>query len=105
MAWSKLSRQARGYGAEWDRTRKRIMQRDGGLCQVCLKNGIFTPAHAVDHVVSKANAAALKWSSASIEADANLQAICDPCHKAKTQEEVGKTYTPRPEIGLDGWPV
>ena len=73
------SRQDRGYGAEWERTRKRILRRDKGLCQVCLANGRYTPAKEVDHIHHKA--------AGGTEDDANLQAICSPCHQAKTAQE------------------
>ncbi len=105
MAWSKESRQSRGYGAAWDRVRKVVMERDCGLCQVCRKNGIVTIATQVDHIVSKAKAATLRWSQERIDAEANLQAICKPCHDVKTEEEQGKKKRRQVTIGADGWPV
>lgn len=105
MAWSKLSRQERGYGAEWTKTRLRILKRDCGLCQCrhCKAENRVTPAHEVDHVVSKAKAAKLGWSKARIEADDNLQSINKDCHIRKTMEDEGRTIKVR--IGLDGFPV
>lgn len=73
------SRQARGYGAEWERTRKRILNRDKGLCQPCLKVGRFRPAKQVDHIVPK--------FEDGTDDDGNLQSICKDCHDAKTAEE------------------
>ena len=73
------SRQERGYGAEWEVTRKRILRRDKGLCQVCLKVGKFRPARQVDHRVPK--------FEGGTEDDDNLQSICLDCHKAKTAAE------------------
>jgi 5-methylcytosine-specific restriction protein A len=73
------SRQSRGYGAAWDALRKRILSRDKGLCQVCLSEGRLRPAREVDHKVPK--------SQGGTDADDNLQAICTPCHKAKTALE------------------
>jgi 5-methylcytosine-specific restriction protein A len=105
MAWSKLSRHERGYGAAWDKIRARIMARDCGLCQPCRKQGRITIATAVDHITSKAKAAKLKWTQEQIDADSNLQAICKPCHDAKTAEEQGKKLRTRVRIGADGWPV
>jgi 5-methylcytosine-specific restriction protein A len=101
MAWSKLSRHERGYGASWDKLRKQIMERDAGLCQPCK----YTPAHAVDHITSKAKAAKLKWAQAQIDDPRNLQAICSPCHLTKSNEEQGKTLRPKVRIGADGWPT
>ena len=73
------SRQSRGYGAEWEQTRKRILSRDKGLCQVCKADGRLRPAKQVDHKVPKAEG--------GTEDDDNLQAICSDCHKAKTAKE------------------
>ena len=81
------SRQSRGYGAEWDKRRKRILHRDKGLCQVHLKDGRYRPATEVDHIVNKADAKARGWSDEQIEADINLQSICTECHQVKTAEE------------------
>ena len=81
-AWAhtgRESRQARGYGSEWERARKSVMQRDAGLCQPCIAQGATTPAHAVDHVTPK--------FEGGTDDEANLQAICRTCHSAKTAEE------------------
>jgi len=75
------TRQERGYGAAWDRIRVRVMRRDGGLCQVCKGQGLLVEAKEVDHVVPKAQG--------GTDVDANLQAICTPCHRAKTAREAG----------------
>lgn len=73
------SRQSRGYGAEWERLRARILERDDGLCQPCLRAGRPTPGNQVDHVVPK--------SQGGTDDPANLQAICDACHREKTARE------------------
>jgi len=97
MAWHKTSRHQRGYGTTWDRTRLRILQRDGYLCQCkrCKEEGRVTPANEVDHVVPKAKNGG--------DEDSNLAAINHDCHLRKTAEEMGKKR--RPRIGLDGYPV
>ena len=81
------SRHERGYGTDWDKKRKRILSRDKGLCQTCLKRGKPRPARAVDHVINKAEARRRGWTDEQIEADENLQSICKTCHDAKTAEE------------------
>ena len=73
------SRQARGYGSEWEKARKRVMQRDAGLCQPCIAQGRTTPAHAVDHVTPK--------FEGGTDHETNLQAICGDCHREKTAAE------------------
>jgi 5-methylcytosine-specific restriction protein A len=105
MAWSKESRQSRGYGSEWVKIRKLVLDRDKGLCQPCLKQNRPTMATQVDHIVSKAKAVALGWTQEQIDDPKNCQSICAPCHAKKTTEETGRTYRPKVQIGLDGWPV
>lgn len=79
---SRGSRHDRGYGSEWEVTRKRILRRDKGLCQVCLQVGCYRPAKAVDHIKSKAEG--------GDDADGNLQSICKTCHDAKTADEAAR---------------
>ena len=106
MAWSKLSRQERGYGAAWDRVRKVVLQRDAGLCQVCARAGhLGVVSNIVDHIFSKENAKSAGWSAARTEHPDNLQVICNPCHLIKTEEEQGKKKHVKVVTGLDGWPA
>lgn len=81
------NRHQRGYGSTWEKTRVRIMQRDNGLCQPHLKRGEVAIGSQVDHITSKAEARSLGWTTAQIEADGNLQTICEPCHLEKTARE------------------
>jgi 5-methylcytosine-specific restriction protein A len=103
MPWSELPRRERGYGPEWDRLRKRILERDQYLCQPCKRRGGYEPASEVDHIVSKAHWMKLYGTLDGVDAETNLQAISHRCHIAKTQAENGAT--PRPTIGVDGWPI
>lgn len=73
------NRHQRGYDYAWEKLRERIMQRDTGLCQPCKRNGHVTMATQVDHITPKAQGGG--------NDDANLQAICDPCHRDKTSRE------------------
>ena len=73
------SRQARGYGAEWERLRAEVMRRDERLCQPCLKAGRVTPGTECDHIVPKSQGGKDELS--------NLQSICSTCHRAKTSQE------------------
>lgn len=103
MAWSKLSRHVRGYGTAWDKLRVRILERDAGLCQPCLRatpERIHGGTH-VDHIISKAKAKRMKWTDEQIDAESNLQCINAECHKAKSAAEEGRMV--RAETGVDGW--
>ena len=73
------SRQERGYGAEWSRKREAVLKRDAGLCQHCKQQGRVTLAREVDHNTPKAEG--------GNDDEANLQALCSPCHAAKTKQE------------------
>lgn len=69
----------RGYGWAWTKLRNVVMYRDHGLCQPCKRRGLTALAGAVDHITPK--------SQGGTDDLANLQAICDPCHKGKTAAE------------------
>jgi 5-methylcytosine-specific restriction protein A len=71
--------QRENTGSAWRRIRRRILARDCGMCQACLAAGRFTVACDVDHRVPV-------WEGGT-DADANLQSLCDVCHKAKTAAE------------------
>lgn len=73
------TRHSRGYGREWEKLRASVLQRDERLCQPCLKAGKVAPGTEVDHVIPKARG--------GTDALENLQAICPPCHRAKTARE------------------
>lgn len=80
------SRHERGYGTEWDKTRRRILERDAGICQQCLRDhGLVHAGSEVDHIVPKAEG--------GTDDDDNLQTICRDAHRMKTQAEArrGKT--------------
>lgn len=106
--WRWSSAERGGYGKQWRKLRKVVLERDQYLCQCvyCKQSGSPRLASEVDHVVSKAKAIMLGWSQSSIDALSNLQAINKDCHERKTREEKGHTYYgPRPTIGADGYPV
>lgn len=92
------SRHARGYGSAWDRLRRRILERDRYLCQVCFTAAPqrITPAREVDHILPKAKG--------GTDDPANLRGICVPCHRDKSARDQGKVLRTRPRaIGPDGW--
>ena len=66
----------RGYGAEWQRLRRRILKR-APFCQMC-----GDKATQVDHVLPKAQG--------GTDDEWNLQGLCATCHDAKTLRERGQ---------------
>lgn len=107
MTWPTTSRHVRGYGAEWDRTRARILKRDSYLCQCdeCKAHHRITEANEVHHIVSKAKAKARNWTDKQIDDDSNLTSLNGECHKRITHAEQGHELKPKRIIGLDGFPV
>lgn len=95
MPWPSTSRHARGYGTAWDKQRIRILERDCGLCQVCLRKGRVTVGNQVDHIIPRAKGGS--------EDDDNLQTLCGPCHAEKTLLDEGKR--PREGCDADGLPI
>lgn len=94
MAWSKESRQKRGYGKAHEAMRAHLMA-TVVLCEECTRNGRTTVGKVADHRIPKAQ-------GGTDDRD-NYQWLCQPCSDAKTILEKGGT--PRPAIGEDGWPV
>ncbi|MFI0472252.1 HNH endonuclease [Halomonas sp. HMF6819] len=78
-AWSR-GRAGRGRGGRaWRRMRDAVLERDRYLCRECQRQGRATPAVSVDHIVPEAEGGATTMH--------NLEALCGPCHTAKTQAE------------------
>jgi len=73
------TRHQRGYGNNWVKLRKQALTRDDYLCQECLREGIYTQAKEVDHVIPKTNGGTDHMS--------NLESICKPHHKQKSLRE------------------
>lgn len=63
-------------GRPWRRKRESILLRDKYTCQSC---GTVTLDLEIDHIVNIAQGGS--------DDDVNLQALCVPCHKAKTAIE------------------
>lgn len=68
----------RGYGYKWQQLRKRILQRDDFICQICFG----ADATDVDHITPKAKG--------GTNSPSNLQSLCKACHKHKTAHEDSK---------------
>lgn len=72
---------SRGYDSDWLRVREQALKRDNYLCTHCLAAGFVTPAKDVDHRVP------LNISpERRLDLD-NLQSLCRPCHRVKTEKD------------------
>ena len=73
---------------QWQDCREAYMQSVGGLCEKCLKNGIYKPAEIVHHKqhLTPEN---VNDPSISLNFD-NLEALCRDCHGL---EHGGKRYS------------
>jgi 5-methylcytosine-specific restriction protein A len=73
------SRHQRGYGTAWDKLRLVVLQRDAGLCQVCMDAGILKVGNEVDHIIPKYRG--------GTDDLGNLEVLCRTCHQVKTAAE------------------
>ena len=62
---------------------------------MCEAKGLVSLSRELDHIVPL-------HKGGSNDQD-NLQALCVPCHRAKTAIDMG--HRARVTIGADGWPV
>jgi 5-methylcytosine-specific restriction protein A len=74
---------ARGYGGAWQKARLAYLAHHP-LCVHCLAKGFVVASTDVDHIVPHRGDMILFWASES-----NWQALCHPCHSAKTAREDG----------------
>jgi 5-methylcytosine-specific restriction protein A len=72
----------RKRGSAGVKDRNRIRERDCGLCQECLRQGITRLGTQVDHTIPL-------WDGGS-DTDDNKQLLCDPCHDVKTKREAAE---------------
>ena len=68
----------RRYGRAWKRIRDRYIAAHP-LCEQCQKEGRMTPAQEVHHI--------LPLSRGGTHAEANLMALCTPCHSSITAKD------------------
>lgn len=74
------SASARGYGRRWQKASKAFL-RAHPLCEECMKQGRYTRATVVDHIVPHRGDQKLFWDQG------NWQALCKRCHDKKTGRE------------------
>lgn len=110
FAWNDDRRKSsaqRGYGSAWRRLRLRILERDGYVCQCDQCQGgklRLREAHAVDHIVSKAEWQIQRGTLDGVDHEGNLQAINSECHDRKTEEDRRRVYG-RGDGGPSGAPA
>lgn len=78
VGWNRY-KPRRALPVNWQALRAAVLVRDGYLCQPCRRAGRTAPAHEVDHIINRAEGGG--------DEERNLQAICMPCHKDKTERE------------------
>lgn len=66
------------YGSAWRKIRNRYIAKHP-LCAHCLRDGRYTAATEVDHIVP--------LSHGGKHAESNLQALCKSCHSKKTMQD------------------
>ncbi|AWD90194.1 HNH endonuclease [Dickeya phage Sucellus] len=79
--WEDYQRDGSGFyqSNTWRKIKIKVIRRDCGLCQQCLRNGLYVPGVDVDHITPKSK-------SGSDELD-NLELLCKKCHAHKTATE------------------
>ena len=77
----------RGYGSLWQKASKTFLQTHP-LCVECMKQGRYTKATVVDHIVPHRGDQKLFWDKS------NWQSLCRHHHNVKTGHEDSRpTYT------------
>ena len=66
---------------EWRMLRAEVMRRDKGLCVNCLKQGKYSQAKSVHHIVKVKD----DWSR-RLDMD-NCKALCDRCHNEEDKKK------------------
>ena len=67
------------------------------LCVHCEERHQISIATQLDHIVPLFKGGEDDYP--------NLQGLCDPCHDAKTAQDMGHTQKPKTRIGPDGFPI
>ena len=65
----------------WKDARHISMLRHDSLCQECLRNGLYTQADVIDHIVE------LRDDYSRRLDQSNLEPLCHDCHNKKTYRE------------------
>lgn len=90
----------------WQVCRKGYVKSKVGLCEDCLKRGIYTPGKVVHHVVHL-TPANINDPSITLNWD-NLRLVCQDCHAAEHAEEQRYRFDEQGNViscGSDGPPI
>jgi len=71
---------SRGYDSRWQKVRKHFLKRNP-LCIECLKYNRTVPSKEAHHIKPLKKYPELKY------VESNLEALCKPCHSAKTRKK------------------
>lgn len=92
-----MSKHSHMYNNErWEAIRTHQLQIEP-LCRMCKDQGEYNPATVCDHIEPHKGNWTKFWSGP-------FQSLCSTCHSSDKQI-IENGGTPRPRIGLDGWPV
>lgn len=75
----------------WERLRRRVLRRDGYMCQRCRRFGKATPAVTVHHIKHADEHPELAW-----DID-NLVSLCTACHNKEHPEKAVRRSWPSAE--------
>ena len=64
----------------WKLLRAQVFRRANGLCELCLKEGIYTPGVDVHHIRPVEQAKSVQEMERMAYNPANCQLLCVPCH-------------------------
>lgn len=74
----------------WQKVRSQVWQRDRGLCQECLKNGIIREGDTVHHI-KPITPETISDESITLNMD-NLETVCRDCHAKVHGKYVQERY-------------
>ena len=79
----------------WQECRTFVYKRSGGLCERCLKAGLYTPGEVVHHIIPLT---AENIKDPKITTDpANLMLLCGDCHAAMHRTHTDMRYRVLPD--------
>ncbi|OEL06889.1 hypothetical protein AST13_02295 [Staphylococcus xylosus] len=73
-------------GKDWMKLRTLALNRDNHLCQMCIRNSVFTPADLVHHIIYVKSD-----FSKALDLD-NLMCVCSKCHNKIHSEDEEKVF-------------